>query len=119
MRIFLLTLALATAVCATAQTAAPNGPSAEERAQQRTTEMVSQLGLSAQQQEQVGAINLTFVQQLDEVHQSVAAQDRAARGKALKDERDRLLKNVLSEVQYDRMIELRQAGRSGAPARPE
>lgn len=114
-----MSLALATGVCAMAQTAASNGPSAQERAQQRTNEMVSQLGLSAQQQEQVGAINLTFVQQLDVVQQSVAAQDRAARGQALKDERERQLKKVLSEVQYDKLVELRQAGRSSAPAQAE
>jgi hypothetical protein len=86
---------------------------AQERADQRTAELVSQLGLNEDQAQRVGIINNDFAKAMTDIR--TAGLDEAARKekmKGLRNQREADLKAVLTEAQYAKLLELRKAKRA-------
>lgn len=86
---------------------------AQERADQRTEELVRELGLNAEQAQKVGQINSAFAQGMTDVR-AAALEDAARKEKAkgLRQQREAELKAVLTEAQYAKLQELRKAKRA-------
>jgi Spy/CpxP family protein refolding chaperone len=82
---------------------------AGKRADALTAEMTEQLGLSADQQAKVATINGTYAASLAKVQQAGLDDDaRKERMKAMRQDRDRELKAVLTPEQYNTMLQLRK-----------
>jgi hypothetical protein len=85
----------------------------QERAEERTAELVSQLGLNEDQAQRVAVINNDFVKVMTDVRS--AGLDEAARRekmKGLRQQREADLKAVLTEAQYTKLLELRKEKRA-------
>ena len=83
--------------------------SAEMRAEERTEQMTTELGLNAEQTTKVEAINARFAKSMTELR-AAGLDDtaRKARASALRDGRDHDLKGVLTAEQYEKMLTLRK-----------
>ena len=82
---------------------------AAERADNRTGEMVTELGLSTDQAAKVEAINDRSAKSLAEVKQAgLDDQAQKARMKVVRDGRDNELKAVLTPEQFEKMLVLRK-----------
>lgn len=84
-----------------------------ERAEERTAELVSQLGLNDDQAQRVGIINNDFAKAMTDARS--AGMDEVARRekmKGLRQQREADLKAVLTEAQYTKLLELRKAKRA-------
>ena len=82
---------------------------AGQRADALTEEMTEQLGLSADQQAKVATINGTYAASLAKVQQAgLDDEARKERMKAMRQDRDKELKAVLTPKQYDTMLTLRK-----------
>ena len=83
---------------------------AHERAEKRSAAMAQDLGLSAEQAEKVKPINERFAKEVAQLKQAGGPDDaRKARLKILRETRDRDLKTILTEEQFSKFIELREA----------
>jgi len=102
------------------QKARPN-LSAEERAQKRTEKMTADLGLNAEQQAQVAAINRKYADIVDEMRTQEKADKDVRRAEAQKRiaERDAELKAVLTPEQYTKHQEMKAANQEKRDTKKE
>lgn len=107
MKAILLSLALTIGLGAFAQKGDTNQKSPAEKAQQRTEQMVKDLGLNATQQEKVAEINLTYSSAMKNVNSLTDDTAREKRGDVVKANRDNGFKEVLTAEQYAKMLSLR------------
>jgi hypothetical protein len=102
-----MTLALAVGLGAMAQDSDHAKKTAAERAQKRTAEMTTDLGLNADQQAKVADINFRYADAMAVVK---TIKDDAARNKredVLKTNRDNSYKTLLTEDQYNKLMAIR------------
>ncbi len=86
----------------------PNrGGTPEEFANRQTKQMTELLSLSEKQQEQVAALNLKYAKKRDEQRKEAVGDREAMREKmkTMRTERQKELKEILSEEQYNKYIE--------------
>lgn len=107
MKAILLSLALTIGLGAFAQKADTNEKSPADKAQQRTEQMVKDLGLDAAQKEKVATINLTYSTAIKNVNSLTDETAREKRGDVVKANRDNAFKEVLTPEQFSKMISLR------------
>ena len=107
MRTLVMTLALMVGLSAMAQDSDHAQKTPAERAQKRTTEMTSQLGLNADQQAKVNEINMQFADGAQTVSTISEKEAQKKRMEALKTNRDNGYKAVLTEAQYNKWMALR------------
>jgi hypothetical protein len=82
---------------------------ADERADALTQEMTTELGLSEDQQAKVATINSTYAASMAKLQQAgMDDEARKEKMKAMRQDRDKELKAVLSQKQYDTMMSLRK-----------
>ncbi len=82
---------------------------AAEKAEKRTEEMTTELGLDADQTAKVKVINDRFAKSMAELKQAGLKEDaQKERGKVLRRSRDNELKAVLTADQYEKMLVLRK-----------
>lgn len=106
MKAILLSLALVFGLSAFAQKADQSQKTPAEKAENRTEQMVKDLGLDASQQAKTAAINLDYYKTMREVD-SIVEKDRAGRESYVKANRDTRLQAVLTPEQFNKMITLR------------
>ena len=103
MRIFLMTLALATAIGTMAQQGGHNEKTPAQKAEKRTERMATDLGLDATQKDQVATINLTYANTMKDVDTITDKKAKDKRGDVVKANRDQALKAVLTPEQFNKM----------------
>ncbi|MEO8590865.1 MAG: hypothetical protein ABI432_15925 [Flavobacteriales bacterium] len=119
MKTKLIALALCTAAATTglyaqqSTTAATQAtiqqPQAGDKAVQRTADMVTELGLTAEQTPKVEAINGRYAKSMSDLKAAgLDEQAQKVRASALRDGRDHDLKGVLTAEQYEKMLTLRK-----------
>jgi periplasmic protein CpxP/Spy len=85
----------------------------QERAEERTEQLVKDLGLNDEQGKKVGVINSDFAKAMTDLKMSgVDEETRKTKSKALRQQRESDLKSVLTEEQYAKLLEIRQAKRA-------
>jgi hypothetical protein len=85
----------------------------QERAEERTAQLVRELGLNDEQALKVGVINSEFAKGMADVRSAgMEEASRKERSKALHQQRSADLKAVLTEDQYARLKELNEAQRN-------
>ena len=85
----------------------------QERAEERTEQLVKDLGLNDEQGKKVGVINSDFAKAMTELKVSgVDEETRKTKAKALRQQRESDLKSVLTEAQYAKLQEIRKAKRA-------
>ena len=106
MKAILLSLALVFSLSAFAQKADQSQKTPAEKAENRTEQMVKDLGLDASQQAKAAAINLDYYTTMRQVN-TIVEKDRAGRESYVKANRDTRLQEVLTPEQFNKMITLR------------
>lgn len=112
-------LALATSLVTFAQDDDRSAKTPAEKAALRTTEMTSDLGLTADQVVKVGKINQVHMLAM---HDAKLIEDKTMREKRkelLKANRDEALKQVLTAPQYEKMVKMRDDKRAAEKAEKE
>ncbi|MEO8733991.1 MAG: hypothetical protein ABI373_06645 [Flavobacteriales bacterium] len=107
MRTLVMTLALMVGLSAMAQDSDNAKKTTAERAQKRTTEMTTELGLNADQQAKVSEINMQYADGAQTVSQMTEKDAQKKRLDVLKSNRDSSYKAVLTEAQYNKWMALR------------
>ncbi len=104
----------------TAAAPAATVQSAEMRAEERTEQMTTELGLSAEQTTKVEGINSRFAKSMTDLR-AAGLDDtaRKARATALRDGRDHELKGVLTSEQYEKMLAIRKAKKAESMQRKQ
>lgn len=84
-----------------------------ERADERTEHLVRELGLDEEQARKLGMLNSDFAKGMSDLRTSgLADEERKERAKALRQQRETDMKNMLTEAQYARLLEIRKARRA-------
>lgn len=106
MRTLVMTLALMVGLSAMAQDSDHTQKTPAERAQKRTTEMTTELGLNADQQAKISEINMQYADGAQTVSTITDKDSQKMRMNALKTNRDSSYKAILTEAQYNKWTAL-------------
>jgi len=102
-----MTLALMVGLSAMAQDSDHTQKTPAERAQKRTTEMTTELGLNKDQQTKIAEINLQYAQATHDLSTIDDKEAQKKRGEFLKSSRDNKYKATLTEAQYTKWMQLK------------